>query len=59
MFNSNWSCIFTKKKSNRVQPIKTINVWESKKVIYTVEFDNLKIKSPKYKENIAYVYNES
>ena len=59
MFNNNWSCIFTKKKSNRVQPIKTIKVWENKKVIHTVEFDNLKIKSPKYKENIINVYNES
>lgn len=59
MFNSNWSCFF-KKKSNKITPIKSIlstkPTWEIKK---TVEFDNLKIKSPKYKENIDNVYNES
>ena len=57
MFNSNWSCVFTKKKSNRILPIKTIKVWENKKVIQEVKFDNLKMKSPKYKENIVNVYN--
>ena len=50
MFNSNWSCFFTKRKNNRVQPIKTIKVWENKKVIHTVEFDNFQKKSSKYKE---------
>ncbi len=59
MFNSNWSCFFTKRKNNRVQPIKTIKAWENKKVIHTVEFDNFQKKSSKYKENINNVYNES
>lgn len=59
MFNTNCHCFF-KKKSNKITPIKSIlstkPTWEIKK---TVEFDNLNIKSPKYKENIMNVYNES
>lgn len=49
MFSRNWSCVF-KKKSNKVQPIKNIKVWENKKIIHEVEFDNLNQKSNKYKE---------
>ncbi len=59
MFNSNWFWFFTKRNNIRVQPIKTIKVWENKKVIHEVEFDNLQKKSSKYKENITNVYNES
>ena len=49
MFSRNWSCVF-KKKSNKVQPIKKIQVWENKTVIREVEFDDLSKKSKKYKE---------
>lgn len=49
MFSRNWNCVF-KKKSNKVQPIKKIKVWENKKIVQEVEFDNLKQKSNKYKE---------
>lgn len=49
MFSINWNCVF-KKKSNKVQPIKKIKVWENKKVIHEVEFDDLSKKSKKYKE---------
>lgn len=49
MFSSNWYCIF-KKKSNKVQPIKKIKVWENKKVIHEVVFDDIKKTSEKYKE---------
>lgn len=41
MFQSNFSCLFTNRKSNKVQPIKIIQVWENKKVIHTVEFDDI------------------
>ena len=50
MFSSNLTCLFKKKRSNRVQPIKQIKVWENKKVIHTVVFDDLQKKSDKYKE---------
>lgn len=58
MFNGNFSCLF-RNKTNKVQPVKKIRVWENKKVIHEVEFDNLQKKSSKYKENITNVYNES
>lgn len=58
MFNGNFSCLF-RNKTNKVQPVKKIQVWENKKVIHEVEFDNLQKKSSKYKENITNVYNES
>ena len=49
MFCSNWDCAF-KKRSNKVQPVKKIQVWENKKVIHEVVFDDLSKKSKKYKE---------
>ncbi len=52
MFQGNFSCLF-RKKTNKVQPVKKIHVWENKKIIHTVEFDNLQKKSSKYKENIT------
>lgn len=58
MFNGNFSCLF-RNKTNKVQPVKKIQVWENKKVIHEVAFDNLQKKSSKYKENITNVYNES
>jgi hypothetical protein len=41
MFQSNFSCLFVNRKSSKVQPIKKIQVWENKKVIHTVEFDDI------------------
>ena len=49
MFNGNFSCLF-RNKSNKVQPVKKIQVWENKKVILEVEFDDLNKKSNMYKE---------
>jgi len=62
MFSSNWYCAFTKK--NKVQPVKKILVWENKKVIHEVEFDDLNKKSNytsnhKIKKNISTIYNDS
>lgn len=51
MFNNSCHC-FLKKRSNKIIPIKTIlstkPTWEIKR---NIEFDNLKINTPKYKEN--------
>ena len=44
MFHVNFSSLF-RSKSNKVQPIKTIRVWENKKIINTVQFDDLSKKS--------------
>ena len=50
MFNGNFSCLF-RNKSNKVQPVKKIQVWENKKVIHEVEFDDLSKKTNNmYKE---------
>ena len=51
MFNGNFSCLF-RNKTNKVQPVKKIQVWENKKVIHEVEveFDDLNKKSNMYKE---------
>jgi len=49
MFHGNFSCLF-RNKSNKVQPVKKIQVWENKKVIHKVEFDDLSKKSNMYKE---------
>lgn len=63
MFSSNWYCTF-KKKSNKIQPVKNIQVWENKKVIHEVFFDDLQEKSDytnnhKIKKNISTIYNGS
>jgi hypothetical protein len=50
MFHVNFSSLF-RSKSNKVQPIKTIRVWENKKIINTVQFDDLSKKSNMQKEN--------
>ena len=49
MFNGNFSRLF-RNKTNKVQPVKKIQVWENKKVIHEVEFDDLNKKSNMYKE---------
>ena len=52
MFQSNFSCLFINRKSSKVQPIKKIQVWENKKVIHTVEFDDIsKYKCKKTNNN--------
>ena len=50
MFHVNFSSLF-RSKSNKAQPIKTIRVWENKKIINTVQFDDLSKKSNMQKEN--------
>ena len=49
MFHGNFSCLF-RNKTNKVQPVKKIQVWENKKVIHEVEFDDINKKSNMYKE---------
>jgi len=49
MFHGNFSCLF-RNKTNKVQPVKKIHVWENKKIIHEVEFDDLSNKSNTYKE---------
>ena len=63
MFNGNFSCLF-RNKTNKVQPVKRIQVWENKKVIHEVEFDDLNKKTnytsnDKIKKNISTIYNGS
>ena len=49
MFHGNFSCLF-RNKTNKVQPVKKIQVWENKKVIHEVVFDDLNKQSNMYKE---------
>ena len=64
MFNSNWQWCFTKNNKIKPKPMKVIKVWENKKVIHEVVFDDLQKKSDytynhKIKKNISTIYNGS
>ena len=57
MFHGNFSCLF-RNKTNKVQPVKKIQVWENKKVIHEVVFDDLNKQSNIKNDDIKEESNE-